>query len=121
MPQSFRTVENWADYTFGCPEGKWTPQLDNKSWGKGKVGNLILYFSEIGTDNKYWLSIFWDNGYCADDEALSFRNVEPGSVLELTTAKTKTGKPCSRACGPARSPVLSNSIRQRRKCLGRRC
>ena len=93
MPQSFRTVQNWADYTFGCPEGKWTAQLDNKAWGKGKVGNIILYLSEIGTDNKYWLSVFWDNGYRADDEGLCFRQVEPGAVLELTTAKTKTGKP----------------------------
>jgi hypothetical protein len=45
MTQSF--VENLADYTFGCPEGKWTAHLDNKSWGKGKVGNLILYFSDV--------------------------------------------------------------------------
>lgn len=93
MPQSFRTVENWADYAFGCPEGKWTARLDNTSWGRGKVGNLILYFSEIGTDNKYWFSVFWGNGYCADDEGLSFPDVEPGTALELTTAKTKTGKP----------------------------
>lgn len=53
----------------------------------------MLYFSEIGTDNKYWLSVFRDNGYCADDEGLSFRDVEPGTVLELTTKKTKTGTP----------------------------
>jgi hypothetical protein len=77
MPQSFRTVGNWADYTFGCPEGKWTAQLDNKAWGKGKAGNLILYLSEIDTDNKYWFSVFWHNGYRADDEGLCFRDVEP--------------------------------------------
>jgi hypothetical protein len=57
MAQSFRTVENWADYSFGCPEGKWIAQLDNKAWGKSK--NLILYLSEVGTDQKYWLSVFW--------------------------------------------------------------
>src|ERR1022692_2763614 len=28
MTASFRTVENWADYTFGCPEGK----VDGDKW-----------------------------------------------------------------------------------------
>jgi hypothetical protein len=37
--------------------------------------------------------VFWNNGYRADDEGLSFRDVERGTVLELTTAKMKTGKP----------------------------
>jgi len=94
MTRSFRTVENSADYGFDCPEGKWTARLDDKASGRGKkVANLILYFSQIGTDNKYWFSVFWDNGYCAEDEGLTFRDVEPGAVLELTTTKTKTGKP----------------------------
>ena len=94
MIQPFHTVQNWADYTFGCPEGQWIAQLDNKAWGKGKVQNLILYFSEVGTNKKYWFSVFWANGYRADDDGLSFKDdVEPGAVLELTTAKTKNGNP----------------------------
>ncbi|HUE05024.1 MAG TPA: hypothetical protein VMR62_36075 [Bryobacteraceae bacterium] len=94
MTASFRTVENWADYTFGCPEGKWTAQLDNKAWGKGRVQNLILYFSEVGSGQKYWFSVFWPNGYRADDKGLSFKDdVQPCAVLELTTTKTKSGSP----------------------------
>ena len=55
MTASFRTVENWADYTFGCPEGKWTATVDSKAWGKGGGQNLILCFSEVGAEQKYWL------------------------------------------------------------------
>jgi hypothetical protein len=91
MPQSFRKVENWADYTFGCPEGKWEAQLDGTAWGKSK--NLILYLSEIPSEEKYWLSVFWRNGYKAEDGELSLRDLKPGAVLELTTTKTKSGNP----------------------------
>lgn len=96
MADSFRTVENWSDYTFGCPEGKWSARLDNKAWGKGKAQNLILYFSEIGTDQKFWFSVFWNKNYGADDGGgPNFKTeVEPGAVLELTTAKSaRTGNP----------------------------
>jgi hypothetical protein len=78
MLQSFRKIENWADYTFGCPEAKWTAQLDNKAWGKSK--NLILYLSEVCEEEKYWLSVFWRNDYRAEDALLSLRDLEPGSV-----------------------------------------
>jgi len=53
MTQSFGSVQNWTDYTLGCPEEKWTARLDCKSWGRGKAGNMMLYFSEVGTDNKH--------------------------------------------------------------------
>src|ERR1022692_3767004 len=53
MTASFRTVENWADYTFRCPEGKWTATVDSKAWGKGGGQNLILCFSEVGAEQKY--------------------------------------------------------------------
>lgn len=91
MPQSFRTVENWADYTFGCPEGTWTAQLDNMAWGRSK--NLILYLSEVPSDDKYWLSVFWRNDYRAVDGMLSLRDLQPGAMLEVTTTKTKSGNP----------------------------
>ncbi|HXM42497.1 MAG TPA: hypothetical protein VN924_14685 [Bryobacteraceae bacterium] len=75
MTASFRTVEI-------CPEGKWTAQLDNKAWIKDRTQNLILYFSEVGTGQKYWFSVFWPNGYSADDKGLSFKDdVQPGDVL----------------------------------------
>jgi len=92
MTESFRTVENWADYQFDCPEGEWTARLDNKAWGRS--ANLILYFSEIGTDKKYWFSVFGSKNYRPDGEGLSFKtDVEVGEVLTLTTTKTKTGNP----------------------------
>ena len=94
MTEGFWSVEDRADYVFGCPEGTWTARLDEKAWGKAKAGNLILYFSEVGTDRRYWFSVYQQNGYCADDGALSFKNdVEPGTMLTLTTAKTRTGNP----------------------------
>ena len=63
MTASFRTVENWAGYTFGCPEGKWTATVDSKAWGKDGGQNLILCFSEVGAEQKYWLcnrARFWN-------------------------------------------------------------
>jgi len=91
MAQSFRKVENWSDYTLGCPEGTWRAELDHLAWGRSK--NLILYLSEIPSDEKYWLSVFWRNGYRAEDGALGLRELKPGAVLELTTTKTKSGNP----------------------------
>lgn len=52
MPQSFRSVEKWADYTLCCPEREKTAWLGQQTWGKGNVGNLILYFFEVGMNNK---------------------------------------------------------------------
>jgi hypothetical protein len=91
MIDSFRSIENWQDYTLGCPEGTWNARLDNKAWGKSQ--NLILYFSEIGTDQKYWLSVFAQDSYCARDRGFSFRDIEPGAVFELITSKSKAGYP----------------------------
>lgn len=101
----FREVEDWQDYTFGCPEGTWTARLDKKAWGKSK--NLILYFSEVGTEHKYWFSVFWQNGYRGDDHSLSFKDdVAPGDVLILTTARTRTGNPRLKAAHKISGPGL---------------
>src|SRR5580692_11649257 len=95
MTASSRTVEIWSAYTFGCPEGKWTGRLDHKAWGKDRVQNLILYFSEVHTDHKYWFSVFWRKGYGSEGKKLEFlRDIRPGAVLELTTTrKRKSNNP----------------------------
>jgi hypothetical protein len=52
----------------GCRN--WASDLGNKAWGKGRAQLLILYFSEVGAGQKYWISVFWPNGYRADDKGV---------------------------------------------------
>jgi hypothetical protein len=94
MKASFRTVENWADYTFGWPDGKWTATLDNKAWARAGYKTSSCIFRKLGPIKKYWFSVFWANSYRADDKGLSFKDdVEPGAVLELATTKRRAGNP----------------------------
>jgi hypothetical protein len=92
MTESYRDIPNSDAYELDCPDGTWTARLDAKAWGKS--ANLILYFSETETGRKYWLSVFFDNGYKARDGGHDFRHdANPGDVFELTTEKTRGGKP----------------------------
>jgi hypothetical protein len=78
-------------YQYDCPDGTWTGRLDERAWGKS--ANLILYFSDIESRQKYWLSVFWDNGYRTNNGQDFRHDAEPGDLFELTTGRTKTGKP----------------------------
>lgn len=78
-------------YQFEVPFGTWRARLDHKAWGKSK--NLILYFTELETGEKYGLSVFWRDGYRTRDRKINFRDdAEPGDVFEVTIEPTKTGK-----------------------------
>jgi hypothetical protein len=78
------------DYRFECPVGVWTARLDMKAWGKKR--NLLLYFSERGTDAPYAISVFWTTGYSGEHGAVNFKSdAEPGEMFQLETAKTRTG------------------------------
>jgi hypothetical protein len=80
-----------CQYEYGCPDGTWTGRLDERAWGKS--ANLILYFSDIESGQKYWLSVFWGDGYKSNN-GQNFRNdAQSDDLFELTTGKTKTGKP----------------------------
>jgi hypothetical protein len=92
MTEDYRDIANRDEYELDCPEGNWTARLDAKAWGKS--ANLILYFSDVETGRKYWLSVFFETGYRARENGYDFRNdAMPGDVFELTTKKTKSGKP----------------------------
>jgi hypothetical protein len=78
------------DYRFDCPVGVWIARLDAKAWGK--KGNLLLYFSEMGTNAMYALSVFWTNGYGPERGVVNFKSdAEPGEIFELETDNTRTG------------------------------
>ena len=93
MIHTYRAFDQAYDYTFGCPYGIWTARLDHKA--RGKRNNLILYFTQIGTDAKYWLSVFWNDDFKPRDGSFDFKNAgDPGDVFVLTTTHAeKTGHP----------------------------
>jgi len=91
MTESYRNFPLRVQYDFGAPFGIWRARLDHKAWGKS--GNLILYFTRLETGGKYWLSVFWDDGYAPRNQTINFKNRgEVGEVFELTIKPTKTGK-----------------------------
>ena len=92
MTEGVRHIANHKDWVFGCPEGTWTGRLDQKAWGRAR--NLMLYFSDEATGQKFWFSVFSHNRYRPRDNSHDFQNdAEPGDLFTLTTRKTKTGSP----------------------------
>ena len=86
----YKELPSRFDYRFACPVGVWTARLDAKAWGKHR--NLLLYFSEIGTEALYATSVFWTQGYGPERGIINFKTAaEPGDIFELETAKTRTG------------------------------
>jgi hypothetical protein len=80
------------EYSFGCPDGEWNASLDCRIWGKN--GNLILYFTDLNTGAKRWLSVFWNDGYKTRDGSFNFRtDGYLGEKFILTTGHSRTGKP----------------------------
>jgi hypothetical protein len=89
--ESYRKFPDAFAYGFEVPFGKWRARLDHKAWGKSS--NLILYVTETETGAKYWLSVFWGDGFAARDGKINFQhNGEVGEVFEFTIKPTKTGK-----------------------------
>lgn len=83
------------DYKFDLPDGTWTGRLLAKSWGKSV--NLICYFKDMVTLEKYKISAFKSRkatGYRPKDEQIDFSEADiEGRVYELTTGKNKMGNP----------------------------
>ena len=78
-------------YDFGCPDGEWVGRLDNKQWGNSK--NLVLYFTNEDTGERFWLSVFWNNDYRPRDSQISFRDEEAGSRYKMNTRMNEKGNP----------------------------
>ncbi len=92
MVDSFKKVDNWKDYTFGCPEGTWLGRLDKRGWGKS--ANLILYFTHVETGDKYWFSLYFNTDYKPRGGGPNFKTeVQEGDTVLLTTKLTASGKP----------------------------
>jgi hypothetical protein len=92
MTKRYRKLVNWQDWSFGCPEGEWRGRLDHKAWGDSS--NLMLFFSEEITGEKYWFSVFHTYQYRPRDGGHDFKNdAESGDMFELKTKKTKSGNP----------------------------
>ncbi len=92
MTGNFQHIDNRREWAFGCPDGTWTGRLDQKAWGHSQ--NLMLYFSNTETGEKFWFSVFSRNRYRPRDDSHDFQNdAEPGDLFTLTTKKTKSGNP----------------------------
>lgn len=83
------------DYKFELPEGPWRARLVAKSWGKSV--NLMCYFEDVETLEKYKISAFRSrkaSGYRANDEGIDFSQAGiEGCVYDLVTGKNKRGNP----------------------------
>jgi hypothetical protein len=79
-------------YEFGCPSDEWKGRLEHKAWGKR--GNLILYFTDEDTGQKWWLSVFWTNAYSSKDGRTQFTQAaEIGDLFLLKTPKSRSDRP----------------------------
>lgn len=90
MIDGYRKVEDWQAYSFGAPNGTWQGRLDNKGWGKST--NLILYFADVASGEKWWFSVWHADNYQPRNGGINFKNdAEIGQLFELTTRLTKSG------------------------------
>ena len=83
------------DYKFDLLEGEWVGRLIAKSWGKSS--NLLCYFEDVQTLEKYKISAFKSRkstGYRPADEVIDFgvAGIE-GNVYKMVTGKNKKGNP----------------------------
>jgi hypothetical protein len=97
-----RYFEDKGNYKFGCPEGTWHGRLDHRCWGKS--ANLLLYFTNMDTQEKYWFSVYFNTDYTPRKGGPSFKtSVQEGDVFTLTTSVTAGGNPCLIAASPVTS------------------
>ena len=78
-------------YAFDAPEGVWRGRLDHHAWGKS--ANLLCYFTDVDSGNRYRLSVFSRGGYKPYGEGPAFDEEETGSIYEITTAMSRNGFP----------------------------
>ncbi|MHB1247844.1 MAG: hypothetical protein ACYCZL_00280 [Polaromonas sp.] len=76
------------------PMGEWTGKLLAKCWGNSR--NLICFFEDVATGNKYKLSVFSNEGtrYRPKDDGIDFS--EPGIEGQdyvIETALSSKGNP----------------------------
>jgi len=76
-------------YSFNPPEGILTGTLDDRAWGKS--WNLLCYFTEASSNEKYCLSFHGTKGYKPDDKSIAFDEEEIGTLYELTIRKSPSG------------------------------
>ena len=82
-------------YAFGAPEGEWTGRLDYLRWGKkaNHVPNLLCYFTDVQTGQRYFFSAFKSAGYGPADKSLCFREEAVGTCYRLRTGRNRKGNP----------------------------
>ena len=80
-----------TEYKYDAPEGEWIGRLDTRAWGKSL--NLLLYFTDINTGEKYRLSVFSRNSYKPYNSELSFRKEPLGKSYKINTSKSRNGLP----------------------------
>ena len=81
-----------SEYSFDCPRGVWRARLIAKGWGKNK--NILLYLSEMETQKKFSISLFFfTTNYRPEDGGFDFRSAgRRGEIFELETDIGHTGR-----------------------------
>jgi hypothetical protein len=91
LPSYKELTFDFGGFSFDCPVGVWRARLRCKAWGKRR--NILLYFTEIGAEKGYCISVFHETYHAADDRRIDFRRTgRPGGLFELETGKTRTGR-----------------------------
>jgi hypothetical protein len=91
LPSYKEIAFSFSDYGFDCPVGAWRARLDCKAWGKKR--NILLFFTEVGTDKSYCACVFNETYHQPESGGIDFRDSgKPGQLFELETGKTKSGR-----------------------------
>jgi len=98
MPRalSFGVVKDeglFDEYASRPPVGEWKGKLIVKAWGKSV--NVICFFEDIDSGEKYWLSAFrTQGGYTPQDKKIDFSEAGiDGRVYLLETGLNSKGRP----------------------------
>jgi hypothetical protein len=65
-------------------------KLDFLEWGKS--ANRLCYFTDIETDEKFRLSVWYNNGYKPRKGVVSFKEAEIGTHYLIEIREGKNGK-----------------------------
>lgn len=77
------------EYSMEVPLASWTGRLDYVAWGKAH--NLLCYFNEEATGNRYRLSTFWNNGFKPYRDGPAFNEEATGTRYAIQTSRSKNG------------------------------
>lgn len=89
--QNYRGSGLLDSYSYDVPEGAWEGRLDLHAWGKST--NLLCFFTDIKSGEKYRLSVFSRGGYCPNEGGPELDKEQVGSVFKIKTSYSKNGKP----------------------------